>query len=109
MAYTPGPWVTADTKFANGIRTEVEAAGESGPICACIRTVNARKVRSWNEVDANAKLIAAAPELLAACHSLLSILNAELEDDPNPSELTSWLDAINKANKAIDKAEGKVK
>jgi|688.fasta_scaffold298614_3 hypothetical protein len=37
-------------------------------------------------------LMRAAPELLAACHSLLSML-----------------DAINKANKAIDKAEGKVK
>jgi len=102
MAHTPGPWVTSDTKFANGIRTEVEPAYECGPICSCIRTVNPRKVRTWDEVDANAKLIAAAPELLDACKAALA-KEQEGAFRVTADELGDILRA------AIHKAEGKVK
>jgi hypothetical protein len=114
MTHTPGPWVTADTKFAGGIRTEVEAAGECGPICACIRTLNARKVRSWDEVDANAKLIAAAPELLAALkqcrEALLHLCHncPAFEDDaPEFNEGGIGYEACGKAIEIINKAEGR--
>jgi len=110
MAHTPGPWVTSDTKFANGIRTEVEAAGECGPICSCIRTVNARKVRSWNEVDANAKLIAAAPELLDALKVFAREFGKEVDNDiemngSDTVERVCFVWPIIK--RAINKAEGR--
>ena len=112
MAHTPGPWVTADKRFANGIRSEVEA--ESGIICSCIRTVNSPKhggSRTWDEVDANAKLIAAAPDLLALAKRLQQVfeqlegwreLDATAVDELISSELLG-------CDQAIDKAEGKVK
>jgi hypothetical protein len=111
MAHTPGPWVTADTKFANGIRTEVESEG--GLVCSCIRTVNARKVRSWDEVDANAKLIAAAPDLLAAlkqCREVLLYLchncPAFEDDAPEFNKGGIGYEACGKAIEIINKAEG---
>lgn len=106
MAHTPGPWVTADKRFANGIRSEVEA--ESGTICSCIRTVNSPKnggSRTWDEVDANATLIAAAPDLLAACQAALDYFNetrSGREWRDNGGEEPGLL------RDAINKAEGKV-
>jgi len=113
MAHTPGPWhchylgeiaeQDVDGCLATGITTasidEFLKEGGRGDLVAWVP-------HDRNE-EANARLIAAAPELLAACHSLLSILKDELEDDPNPSEMTSWLDAIDEASKVIDKAEGR--
>ena len=108
MAHTPGPWVTADKMFANGIRSDVEA--ESGIICSCIRTVNSTKnggSRTWDEVDANAKLIAAAPELLAALKQCrINVLPSSwaVQQYPPGSKIrrmTLTVDA------AINKAEGR--
>lgn len=48
-----------------------------------------------------------APELLDACEQLLSIVEAEYEDDPEREDLVSWKRAIEQARKAINKAIGK--
>lgn len=54
-----------------------------------------------DEILANARLIAAAPDLLAALEALLD--NA-LEDCPNPTR--HFIDAADAANAAIAKAKG---
>lgn len=46
-------------------------------------------------------------DLLKACMALLSIVEAEYEDDPEKEDLGSWKRAIEQARKAINKAIGK--
>ena len=60
--HTPGPWVASTPPFVGG-HIYTEAPGERGVIVANLTPINER--------DANARLIAAAPELLAACEALL--------------------------------------
>lgn len=57
-------------------------------------------VPACDEVDANARLIAAAPELLAVCRGTLELLEGYAVRDPNMfPETIAWLE------KAIEKAE----
>jgi len=62
MTYTPGPWYTDDTKsfyvFASGALAE-QAGVNHGPFIANAST------------EANARLIAAAPDLLAALSAVM--------------------------------------
>ena len=61
--HTPGPWIV---KFDDDHATITKPDFEPGHAIAHVST--------WNdaELKANAQLIAAAPDLLAACKSLLS-------------------------------------
>jgi len=68
--FTPGPWHVVD-------RVNVQ----SGPIgfLAYVSTAGARG-RTIEEAEANAQLIAAAPDLLAACEALISALETAIRD-----------------------------
>jgi hypothetical protein len=58
----------------------------------------------WPEAEANQRLMIAAPDLLAALHECLTIVQDEYDEDPEPDDLTSWKRAIDAARAAIAKA-----
>ena len=100
--HTPGPWTYDSTwSLINGPKKEEVAAIHSG-------TIGDRVHRQQRAIaDANARLIAAAPEMLEA----LKLLTTYVEEykrgkiwDINFVEVTN---AINKARAAIARAEGK--
>ena len=100
--HTPGPWHIGSGNgegsiFAENGRMRLETGGTTlYPIC--------HNVSTWNidEDDANARLIAAAPDLLAALETCVSELNqlAFLANDKLANA------AIEKGIEAIRKAKG---
>ena len=91
-AHTPGPW--AHFGIANPpVEIRVIRNGAAGRVIAFV-------VTEADEFEANARLIAAAPDLLDACNDLLNCT------DLNVDELdTSSIAAIHKAQRIIAKAE----
>lgn len=86
--HTPGPWEFEPTGHGPGhIAADCEGAIRDGVATVWGRT-------SEDTFDANARLIAAAPDLLAACKGLI-------ENIDNPD----WSD-IDKIRAAIARAEG---
>jgi hypothetical protein len=97
--HTPGPW-----SVSNGLSTVWANDGER-QIADCDKG----PLRSAGEDLANARLIAAAPELLAALREIESKLTALLCDrvlDSTLPEFYEVRDARNSARAAISKAEG---
>lgn len=95
--FTPGPWKV----FGNVIRAieTIDGQDRRGEIVAMPMSGGDPDRRNLGNFEANARLIAAAPDLLAACERALS----ELDGDPHRYEL---VDAI---NAAISKAKGGMK
>ena len=95
--YTPGPW-SVETK---GSRHFIDGADE-----LTVAYVDRAGVRERQTYEANARLIAAAPELLAALHDLLghAAWVCPSVRDGMRVELGA---AIKHAEKAIAKAEGR--
>jgi hypothetical protein len=76
MSHTPGPWMIAD---GSQYRVLSVARDESGDITRCVYicdTANNAKTRT-PENKANARLIAAAPELLESLRNVLEDMHAE--------------------------------
>lgn len=97
MAHTPGPWAASKQKARR-----VTASGIV--ICnAVLRNRGGPKHKTYlkdeHEAEANAQLIAAAPELLAA----LEALRNEMAGKPRPQILITLLDD---ADRAIARAKG---
>ena len=92
--HTPGPW------FAVGAQVEIE--DDSVPdICTCDPQVMRQSHLDWHPrtAEANARLIAAAPDLLEA-------LEEALEDWDNDEPDFVRLEWADKARAAIAKAKG---
>lgn len=95
--HTPGPWMLADDKtrvITNESVPDAEIADcESGFYCS----------KNISECEANARLIAAAPEMLEALKAAEKRLHALWQADPNnypqcePGECAMIRYAINKA------------
>jgi hypothetical protein len=91
--HTPGPWVWG----YYGMNDEWVRTGDGEAVVPV--------GYNQSEREANARLIAAAPELLAALKRAIEVLDAEgitygnCDDEP--------LDVLNAARAAIAKAEGK--
>lgn len=85
MKHTPGPWEASQWRVCHSV------GGDIGVICD---TANNAKTRT-EENMANAKLIAAAPELLEACQMLLTL---SLPHDVSGRAM------VDKARAAIEKA-----
>lgn len=100
VKHTPGPWHVGlmngeGSVFADEGRMRAEAGGTTlYPICSVIDFDGER--------EANARLIAAAPELLAALQRLT--IQAEMTDDYEQSIGGTLHGAIKQANAAIAKA-----
>lgn len=90
MKHTQGKWTAESSSFGENIRVE------NLTIATCYR-----RAGNEHEAEANAKLIAAAPELLEACQSMIKAFM----DAPNEWLMTADVmqmesimkDAINKA------------
>lgn len=115
MSHTPGPWTVDETKAlgAYGVWTDYatcpghDGAGYASQICSVFVNVSIGKNyfggKNDGEIDqetrgANARLIAAAPDLLAACKAAL------LKFNHNPLDKVSV--AGDMLREAIAKAEG---
>lgn len=100
--HTPGPW-SFDNRDSDG-RTwgyiwpawEVSLPGATRP--PAIARICHTRHKSVQEVDANTRLIAAAPEMLEALEAL-----EQLDDDPN-----GWDEYCAKVRAAIRKAKGEL-
>ena len=68
--HTPGPWAVSDQNSL-----DIEADGEKIATTAITQDLNA-----YQQCQADAHLIAAAPELLAALETVTDWLETELED-----------------------------
>ena len=110
--HTPGPWYTRHGQISS----------ETSPHGCTIANCNATaKGISDEEVEANARLIAAAPELLQACCELVSAYDRLMEtngskhymDASHTFTAANWLNgngnnaAIQVARAAIAKVEGR--
>lgn len=95
--FTPGPWVIG--RSGHGRPYQVETAGG-----LCITKWGGISRPASAEGEANAQLIAAAPELLDALESLkCELILSDVDMDYIESHFRPWLD---KAAAAIAKARG---
>lgn len=107
MAYTPGPWRVDGTKTlgAYGVWTDYtthpghDNDGYASQICSMCPTQDTGILQEQR--DANARLIAAAPDLFESCKKLLSAFEGTKLSD---SLIRTETDAI---RAAIAKAESK--
>lgn len=60
--HTPGPWAISWSTFDDGESHGIYA--DSGPCFSCVSYGSFLDIKTESEAEANAKLIAAAPELL---------------------------------------------
>lgn len=93
--HTPGPWVADDNEGLSMwkiySRMSPSGSGIPGPFVAKVIGYSA-------EADANAQLIAAAPELLEALRLFITLYGTD--------DVTAWQYIRDKAVSAIAKAEG---
>lgn len=100
VVYTPGPWKVTDRVF-NG--DEIGIGTEEGSIVAGAWPFGGDE--TGDEIrEANARLIAAAPALLAACKQTLLALFSR--SGIRPHDGTPSSEAMNAANAAIKAATG---
>ncbi len=100
VSHTPGPWREGPTDGIGqrGKLTIVDSLGLKVADCEA-RKVGLKFERSLPEDTANARLIAAAPDLLATLKALIDLLNEDLD----PDQCAAWDAAV----AAIAKAEGR--
>lgn len=91
--HTPGPW------HFNPESGNVHGGKPDDGLCTVVALVGMGR-----EMDANAHLIAAAPELLAACDRALNFLNNAVEFGFIKRDTAH--DALQELREAISKAEG---
>jgi hypothetical protein len=100
--HTPAPWTLGKGKVR--VRTEKDNDGRSKLIAECYTTGNAILYPSPEEREANARLIASAPELLEALKVMTDVFQPR-SGEPSPDmhvETVAW----EQARQAIAKAEG---
>lgn len=105
-SHTPGPWrVAALNETDSYITTEYNTA-DTGPIARMyFQPHNGDMRRAAQATEANARLIAAAPELLAALVRLTAAQDASI-DQFTAKEITEIEAAMAEARAAIAKAGG---
>jgi hypothetical protein len=106
--FTPGPWDISWGTYQDGEGHEVCEYRKQGQPLACIAKVNYHDDQE-GETKANARLIAAAPELLKALRWLRQCAKSYADADKKGRD---WYrpdidHAISEATKAIAKAEGR--
>lgn len=107
-AHTPGPWEVAEAgSWKDGKRTSMEyfvrRPGDDVAIASDI--IDPANDDAPSEV--NARLIAAAPELLEALEQLLNQFDSEIHNEYDGTEmLNDRLSEANHARTAITKAKG---
>ena len=93
MSHTPGPWAI------NGWNIVQQDCDYTFPLLA--KVCNGNRSLTLDAINANARLIAAAPELLAALKELVSY-------DEGCSEASDYgYEVLHRCKAAINKAEGR--
>lgn len=93
--HTPGPW------HANGTQIIGKHGRRNQYIADCLRDVGAE------QATANAHLIAAAPEMLAALRGLINFPDTVAHTFENDGSGRLWREAVRDAEDAIARATGK--
>jgi hypothetical protein len=103
MSHTPGPWRVGNAGFTVfGPKTERPA-----PVVVAEIPPPTPRV-SREERKANARLIAAAPEVLAALETSLKWLEAAQADEPEDFDSPELRSAVDAARRAVALARGEV-
>lgn len=113
--HTPGPWhVDLESEFTlGGDSTSVEAITPDGKLVrreVCnllLSTDDHPDGPEWLEDAANARLIAASPDLLAACDALTARLASFVALHPGQADASDYA-ALDAGEAAIDKATAPV-
>ena len=96
--HTPGPWEVRLSMGSQSIAYDISS--DDGRVCSSPRWATPRE----DEALANARLIAAAPDLLEALEAIMHAHQADIEFDPDPDSPAH--DAWDMADAAISKAKG---
>ena len=100
--HTPGPWASNRSVFSSSATTEIHI-GNPSHTCAVVYIDNLGKHKE--EQEANARLIAAAPDMLAALSAYVAAINGlsrqQVEECP-----FAVIDCVHAARAAIAKATG---
>lgn len=99
--HTPGPWKVVRTEQHPQNENEAVTFIQTPKLCYDLSFV--KGILTQEEHEANARLIAAAPELLEACQ-LLSDELIKSKSMTESDKIRGAYNAINKASKAIQKA-----
>ncbi|MGE5747314.1 MAG: hypothetical protein ACM33U_08635 [Solirubrobacterales bacterium] len=102
-AHTPGPWTTRGAQRGPDADIGIVAPGCAGVIAECFEEFRGRGVRTPMEAEANARLIAAAPELLEVARAAV----LELTTVGIGHGHTHSVDVVRQLQRAIAKAEGR--
>lgn len=102
--YTPGPWRAAlkDDSGPTSSEDPIEVACIPHGIYDALLVYSPKRGLSGTEHDGNAKLIAAAPDLLAACESAELVMTIVLPR----SHMAEYTSALATVRAAIAKAKG---
>src|SRR5438105_6090577 len=100
-AHTPGPWRIVESGSTRDIRS-CEAAPRT--IAALFRPFP--YLMGEQENEANARLIAAAPDLLAACEAAATIMQEVPESELHPADRNPFTNALIGLRQALEKARG---
>lgn len=105
-AHTPGPWAAVETR-AKTTQFDIENAdGNGGPVARIPRQSPAMACATNFRGLSNARLIAAAPDLLEALRNLVIAADNLDPQSGAPVGYGVLLDAVAFADKAIAKATG---
>ena len=100
--HTPGPWQIDDCTPGESTRMRFEVGTKDSVI--------ARTTDGWKEAHANARLIAAAPELLEQCKLFEKVLKAigdmDYRDEIEGLDLVKWLMRTTELREVLAKVEG---
>ena len=111
--HAPGPWAEAQLAHGDWLIHQAGKKSKNGCKRHHVATVRRNDFSQENSADiplpveANARLIAAAPELLSACRDILSRFQDLLgPEGQRNGEIEGDAEAIKSARAAIAKAEG---
>ena len=93
-----GPTTPVTDQFCCEEREYIPISFEDQTIAIVVQPKN----NSIEEMEANAKLIASAPDLLEALQEILILHNEDMEGSPLTAN--EWYEAVKKGEKAIEKA-----
>lgn len=108
--HTPGPWffeVRNDDPYSDNHIVVGRIGSDGFPETHCTVRAGCEEVLEAGSMEANARLIAAAPELLAALKAAQKRLCEHCPSDTSGERVGEHTDECLAAQDAIEKAEGK--
>ena len=97
MTYTPGPWVVIDIRDIGKELLEICTLKEGEPVCVARIDHRNNKLEIDKEDEANANLIASAPEMLEALTLVKTMIDNHAKHCRNGSGYQKICDAMKKA------------